>query len=57
MIRRQFESRAELERQVDAARQLRTEILAGAAWIASALAAAVGVVRRMLLRITAPRGT
>jgi len=38
---------------MDAKRQLRAETLAGEAWIFSALAGAVGVIRRMLLRITA----
>jgi hypothetical protein len=53
VTRKHFTTRAELERQMDAARQLRAETLAGAAWIFSALAGAVGVIRRMLLRITA----
>jgi hypothetical protein len=38
---------------MEAARQLRAETLGGAAWIVSALAAAPGVIRRMLPRITA----
>ena len=50
MIRRHFETRAELERQMEAARQLRAETLGGATWIVSALAAAVGAIRRLLLR-------
>ena len=53
MTRKHFETRAELERQMDAARQLRAETLAGADWISSALAGAVGVIRRMVLRIAA----
>lgn len=50
MIRRHFETRAELERQMEAARQLRAETRGGATWIVSALAAAVGALRRLLLR-------
>jgi hypothetical protein len=53
MMRRHFETRAELERQMEAARQLRAETLGGAAWIVSGLAAVLGVIRRMLLRMTA----
>jgi hypothetical protein len=37
-----FQTRAELERQMDASRQLRAEALAGATWILSALAGAWG---------------
>ena len=58
MIRRHFESRAALERQMEAARQLRAETLAGAAWmIFSALAGVAGLIRRVLVRIIteAPR--
>jgi hypothetical protein len=53
MVRKHFETRAELERQMDAARQLRAEILGGAiaTWIVSALAGAVSVTRRTLLLI------
>jgi hypothetical protein len=50
VIRRHFETRAELERQMEAARQLRAETLGGATWIVSALAVAVGAIRRLLLR-------
>lgn len=53
MARHHFETRAELERQMDAARQLRAETLGGAAWICSALAGVLGAVRRLLLRIAA----
>ena len=53
MTRRHFETRAELEWQMEVARQLRTETLGGATWIVSALAAALGVIPRMLLRMTA----
>jgi hypothetical protein len=48
-----FETRAELERQMDVARRLCAEILAGAGWIFSARAGAVTVIRRRLFRITA----
>jgi hypothetical protein len=51
--RRHFESYAELERQMKAARQLRAETLGGATWIVSALAAALGAIRGLLPRITA----
>ena len=51
MTRRQFRTRAELERKMDAARQLRSETLAR--WIASALPPTVEVIRRIVLRITA----
>lgn len=51
MTRRHFETRAELERQMEAARQLRAETLGGAAWIVSVLAAALSMIRRMLLQI------
>ena len=53
MDRRHFETYAQLEWQMKAARQLRAETLDGATWIVSALAAALGVIRRMLPRITA----
>lgn len=53
MTRRHFETRAELERQMEAARQLRAETLGGAAWIVSGLAAVLSMIRRMLLRMTA----
>jgi hypothetical protein len=52
VARKHFETRADLERQMDAARQLRAETLGGAGWIFSALAGAVEVIRRMMLRIT-----
>ena len=39
MERPYFETRAALERQIDAARQLRAETLGGGAWIIGALAA------------------
>jgi hypothetical protein len=51
MGRRYFETYAELERQMNAARQLRSETLGGATW--SALAAALGAIRGLLPRITA----
>lgn len=51
MTRRHFETRAELERQLEAARQLRAETLGGAAWIVSGLAAVLSMIRQMLLRI------
>jgi hypothetical protein len=51
MTRRHFETRAELERQMDAARQLRAETLGDAAWIVSGLAAVLSMIRQMLLRI------
>jgi hypothetical protein len=51
MTRRHFETRAELERQMEAARQLRSETLGGAAWIVSGLAAVLSMIRQMLLRI------
>jgi len=51
MTRRHFETRAELERQMEAARQLRAETLGGAAWIVSGLAAVPSMIRQMLLRI------
>lgn len=53
MTRRHFETRAELERQMEAARQLRAETLGGAAWIVSGLAAVLSMNRQMLLRMTA----
>ena len=51
MGRRHFETYAELERQMKAARQLRAETLGGATWIVSALAAALDVIHRMLPRL------
>jgi hypothetical protein len=51
MTRKHFETRAELERQMEAARQLRAETLGGAAWIVSGLAAVLGMIWQMLLRI------
>jgi len=51
--RRHFETRAELERQMEAAHQLRAETLGGATWIISALAPALGAIRGLLPRITA----
>jgi hypothetical protein len=53
MTRALFETRAELERQMDAARQLRSETLASASWICSALFLAVRVIRRIMLWINA----
>lgn len=53
MTRRHFETRAELERQMEAARQLRAETLGGASWIVSGLASVLDLIRRMLLRIVA----
>ena len=55
MTRNPFRTRAELERQMEAARQLRAETLAGAGWIFSALAGLWTVIRRMLLRMPAPQ--
>lgn len=55
MIRTHFETRAELERQMDQSRQLRAETLGGASWILRALAGAVAVIGRMLLRTTTHR--
>lgn len=53
MTRRHFETRAELERPMEAARQLRAETLGGAAWIVSGLAAVLSMIQQMLLRMTA----
>lgn len=53
MTRTHFRTRAELERQMDAARQLRAETLAGASWSVSALVGAVGLIRRIVQRIAA----
>ena len=53
MIRRRFESRWELELQMDAARQLGSESRAGAGWILSGLVGVVRVIRRLLLRTSA----
>ncbi len=55
MVRSHFGSFAALERQMDAARQLRSEILGGA--ISIAFVAMFGLVRRRLLRLAkhAPR--
>jgi hypothetical protein len=53
MGRRHFETYAELDRQMNAARQLRAETLGGATFIVSALAAALGAIRGLLPRITA----
>ena len=52
MTREHFETRAGLERQMDVARQLRAETCRRSC-IFSALAKAVTVIRRQLLRITA----
>lgn len=43
-----FRTRAELERKMDAARQLRAETLGGVAWIGAALAGALAFVRRAI---------
>ena len=51
MVRTHFETRAELERQMGAARQLRAETLGGATWIVSAFAGAVVAIRSLLLRV------
>ena len=51
MTRRHFRTRAELERKMDAARQLRAETVA--TWIGSAVPPTVGVIRRVVLLITA----
>ena len=51
MTRKHFDTRAQLERQMDAARQLRSETLAGAIRIVAAFAGAA--VRRSWLRIVA----
>jgi hypothetical protein len=53
MGRRHFETYPELDRQMNAARQLRAETLGGATFIVSALAAALGAIRGLLARITA----
>ena len=50
-MRRHFRTRAELERQMAAARQLRAEALAGASRIFAAFAGAA--IRRIWLRIAA----
>lgn len=52
MDRTHFRTRAALERQIDAARQLRAETLGGAAWIVSAFAAAFRAVRRLMRLLT-----
>lgn len=51
MVRRHFETFAALERQMNAARQLRAEILGGA--ICVACVRVLGLIRRSLLRIAA----
>ena len=51
MARRHFDTFAALERQMNAARQLRSEILGGA--ISVAFVSVFGLIRRCLLRITA----
>ena len=53
MTRQYFVTRTELERQMDAARQLRAETLAGAGWIFSAFGSVAGVIRRIVRRTTA----
>ena len=53
MIRKHFRTRVELERQIDVARQLRAGARAGAGWIFSAVAGALWVIRRRVLRIIA----
>lgn len=50
MPKHHFRTRAELERQMDAARQLRAETLAGGAWIIVGLISALLVLRRVLHR-------
>ena len=52
-----FRTRAELERQLEAARQLRAETLGGASWIASAILSAFQLLRRVvgLIATTGPR--
>ncbi|HEX6115410.1 MAG TPA: hypothetical protein VFZ10_24165 [Geminicoccaceae bacterium] len=52
MAKHHFRTRAELERQMDAARQLRAETLAGGAWIIAALISALLVLRRVIVRST-----
>lgn len=51
MERRQFETYAAMERQLEASRQLRADTIADA--IVSALAAFSGAIRHMMPRITA----
>jgi hypothetical protein len=53
-----FETRAELDRQMEAARQLRATTLAGAGWIAGALNPALRALRRLIRLASAsvPRG-
>jgi hypothetical protein len=52
MTPRLFETRAARKAfLIDATRQLRAEIRAGGDWIFSALTGAVGVVRRIVLRV------
>jgi hypothetical protein len=53
VTRTHFRTRAELERQMNAARQLRAEALAGASWIVSALAGAEGLIHRIVQRVAA----
>lgn len=55
MIRRHFRTRAELERQMAAARQLRSETLAGGVRFLCALAGAYVALHLKLLRVAAPR--
>jgi len=52
-----FRTRAELERQLEAARQLRAEALGGASWIVSAILRAFQFLRRAvgLIATTGPR--
>ena len=50
MAKHHFRTRAELERQMDAARQLRAETLAGCGWMIAGLLGLVLVVRRLIDR-------
>ena len=52
-----FRTRAQLELQMEAARQLRAETLGGASWIVSAILSAFQLLRRMigLIGAIAPR--
>jgi hypothetical protein len=56
MTRKHFNTFAELERQMDVARQLRAETLAGGGWIFRIFVGAVARLQRKPLRPTAPRG-
>lgn len=55
MICRHYRTRAELERQMAAARQLRSETLAGGVWLLCALAGAFVALHLKLLRVAVRR--